>query len=214
VSDGPVLVIERLTRRFGAREVVRDFDLALRPGDRAALCGPNGSGKTTIIRCIAGTLTPTEGRIRIMGYPAGSLEARRHVGVSLSQERSFYFRLSGRENLLFFARVRGYGKRESTTMVQAIEEELELSAILDRRVDQYSTGMVQQLAFARALLGSPALLLLDEPTRSLDAEAISRLWAAIGRRPNLALLIATHRADDVEHCGTRRDLGSPQAVGR
>lgn len=90
--------------------------------------------------------------------------------------------------------------------VAAIEKELELSAILAQRVDRCSTGMVQQLAFARALIGNPALLLLDEPTRSLDAEAYERLWAAIDMRPDLTLVIATHREDDIRRCHQQLDL--------
>jgi ABC-type multidrug transport system ATPase subunit len=194
------LAIENLCRRFGRHEVLKDFDLAVAQGERVALLGPNGSGKTTVIRCVAGTLTPTSGSVTISGHPAGSFEAHRVTGTSLSQERSFYFRLSGRRNLLFFARIRGYGNRECVRRVRALEEELELSHILAERADRCSTGMLQQLAFARALLPDPQLLLLDEPTRSLDTAAVARLWAALDRRPQTAVLMATHLQADVEHC--------------
>ena len=106
MSSDAVVSTRGLTRRFGDREVIRDFDLEIGAGERVALLGANGSGKTTIIRCIAGTLTPSAGDVRVLGHTAGTLAARSRIGVSLSQERSFYFRLSGRENLLFFARVR------------------------------------------------------------------------------------------------------------
>jgi ABC-type multidrug transport system ATPase subunit len=205
-----VLTIEKLCRRFGAREVVRSLDLAIAPGERVALCGPNGSGKTTVLRCIAGTLIPTSGRIRVRAHEAGALEARRLIGVSLSQERSFYLRLSGRENLFFFARVRGYGAREAARRIASLGEELELERILAQRVDRCSTGMIQQLAFARALIGDPALLLLDEPTRSLDRDALGRLWSALDRRTETALLIATHNEEDVERCHQRIALSLPE----
>jgi ABC-type multidrug transport system ATPase subunit len=194
------LEIENLCRRFGRHEVVKDFDLEVARGERVALLGPNGSGKTTVIRCVAGTLTPTSGSVKIAGYEGGTFEAHRLTGTSLSQERSFYFRLSGRRNLLFFARIRGYSNRECVRRVRALEEELELSHILAERVDRCSTGMIQQLAFARALLPDPPLLLLDEPTRSLDTAAVARLWAALDRRPEASVLIATHLQSDVEHC--------------
>ena len=213
-GSAPVLTIEGLWRRFGTRDVVRSLDLAVGPGERVALCGPNGSGKTTVIRCISGTLTPTSGRIWIGGHEAGTLEARRLIGVSLSQERSFYLRLSGRENLAFFARVRGYAARQAARLVAGLEEELELGDILAERVDRCSTGMVQQLAFARALLGDPGLLLLDEPTRSLDRDAFARLWAAVDRRPRTALLIATHNEEDVDRCHQRVTLSLPERGGR
>jgi ABC-type multidrug transport system ATPase subunit len=209
-ADEHVLRIEGLCRRFGAREILRSLDLAVAPGERVAVCGPNGSGKTTILRCIAGTLTPTSGQIRVGAYEAGTFEARRLVGVSLSQERSFYLRLSGRENLLFFTRVRGCGAGEAARKVASICKELELESILGQRVDRCSTGMIQQLAFARALIGDPALLLLDEPTRSLDRDAFGRFWASLDRRPGTALLIATHNEEDVERCHQRIELALPE----
>jgi ABC-type multidrug transport system ATPase subunit len=204
-----VLRIEELGRRFGDHEVVRSLDLVLERGERVALRGSNGSGKTTVLRCIAGTVTPTGGSISIGGHPAGSLEARRLVGASFSQERSFYLRLSGRENLLFFARLRLPNKREAVRLVQALEEELELEEITRERVNRCSTGMIQQLAVARALLGDPRLLLLDEPTRSLDHDAVERLWSALDRRrERLALVIATHRPEDAARCERRIELPS------
>jgi len=207
----PILDVIGLSRRFGDREVLRPFDLTILAGDRVALCGPNGSGKTTLLRCVGGTLTPSAGRVQIGGYQTGTLDARRMIGISLSQERSFYLRLSGRENLLFFARVRGHGAARAKYWVESLREELELDDILAQRVDRCSTGMIQQLAFARALIGDPALLVLDEPTRSLDDGAADRLWGAVERRPQAALLIATHNHDDIEHCDRRIDLAPPES---
>lgn len=198
--------MDGLTRRFGDRDVIHSLNLELREGERVAVCGPNGSGKTTVLRCIAGSVSPTRGRISIFGHPAGSREARRIVGVSLSQDRSFYLRLSGRENLLFAAGVRGVPRPQAKGRVAALEEELELTEILAQRVDRCSTGMIQQLAFARALVGMPSVLLLDEPTRSLDEQAYSRLWRAIDARPHVTVLVATHRQDDVVHCHRRLEL--------
>jgi ABC-2 type transport system ATP-binding protein len=204
-----VLAIENLSRRFGQHEVLRSWNLSVARGERVALRGPNGSGKTTIIRCAAGTLLPTSGSVKISGHRAGSFEAHRLTGTSLSQERSFYFRLSGRRNLLFFARVHGYSNRECARRVRALEEELELSHILAERVDRCSAGMLQQLALARALLPDPPLILLDEPTRSLDTAAGARLWAALDRRPQSAVLLATHLEADIEHCDRHVALSSP-----
>lgn len=202
----PLLSIEHLSRRFGAHDVIHSLTLALREGERLALRGPNGSGKTTVLRCVSGTLTPSGGTIRIAGHPAGSSEARERIGVSLSQERSFYLRLSGRTNLLIFAGLRNLDRREAHRRVKAIEEELGLQQVFDERVDRCSTGMVQQLAIARALLAEPMLFVLDEPTRSLDQAAAERFWSALDRRPRPGLLLGTHRQDDVDRCGRCIDL--------
>ncbi len=193
-----MLAVDGLARRFGSRDVVRSLDLNLDPGERVAFWGPNGSGKSTVLRCVAGTLLPTEGEVRVCGHEAGSLEARALVGASLSQERSFDMRLTGHANLLFFARLRFGREDRAATEVAAIEEELEIEAMAAERVNRASSGMIQQIALARALLGNPALVLLDEPTRSLDADARKRLWDAIERRPQTGVLIATHLEEDVK----------------
>jgi ABC-type multidrug transport system ATPase subunit len=202
----PILEARGLYRRFGERTVVEGFDLTLRAAERVALHGPNGSGKTTILRCIAGTLAPTSGAIAVCGQPVGSMPARRVTGLLLSQERSFFMRLSGRANLLFFARLHGLGKRGAAREVERLSEELELEAILAERADRCSSGMLHQLAIARALLGEPSLLLLDEPTRSLDDAAIERFWRAIEQRTTVAALIATHLQADLARCDRIVDL--------
>ena len=195
-----------MSRRFGAHEVLRAVDFTLKPGGRIGLHGPNGSGKTTLLRCVAGTLEPSDGRILVGAHEAGSVEARRLLGASLSQERSFYQRLSGHANLLFFARLRYAGKKSAAAAVESIIDELEIREITVERVDRCSAGMVQQLAFARALIGEPALLLLDEPTRSLDEDAVGRLWGALDRRRGTALVVATHNDSDLSRCDERLNL--------
>ena len=203
MAGAQLLAVEDLERRFGNHEVVRSLALVAEPGDRCAFEGPNGSGKTTALRCVAGTLAPTRGHVSVGGHDAGSMEARRLIGVSLAQERSFYLRLTGRANLLFFARLRFARERDAHRGVEAIVDELDIQDIAAERVDRCSSGMVQQLALARALLGEPALVLLDEPTRSLDTGARERLWDAFDRRPRLAVVIASHLNEDLERCGTR-----------
>jgi ABC-2 type transport system ATP-binding protein len=207
-STDDVLRAEKLSREFQGRKVLDGLDLGLEGGARVAVTGPNGSGKTTLLRCIAGTLTPTSGRVLVRGHAAGTLEARALTGVSLAQERSFYLRLSGRTNLRFFARLRQQSRRRAEREVDALEEELGLREIASERCDRCSTGMMQQLAFARALLGGPELLLLDEPTRSLDDAAAERLWGALERRPAVAVLLATHDAGDIARCDSRLELGA------
>jgi ABC-type multidrug transport system ATPase subunit len=205
------LEVRGLSRRFGRLEVLSDLDLELGPGERLAVQGPNGSGKTTFLRCVTGTLAPSEGTVRVCDHEAGSMEARRRLGVSLSQERSFYLRLSGRDNLLFFSRLRHSRESDAQAAVDAAIDELELREIVPVRMNRCSTGMVQQVALARALLGAPRLLVLDEPTRSLDRGAVERLWRALDNRPRVTVVIATHRREDLDRCGTSLDLSLPMS---
>lgn len=202
----PLLTVRSLAKSFGHKTVLDGVSVELGAGERLALAGPNGSGKSTILRCIAGTVTPSSGSVAVGGFVAGTIEARRLVGGALAQERAFYLRLSGLKNLIFYASLRGGDDERPEREVAAIVEELEIGTFIRERVDRYSSGMAQQLAVARALLGRPALLLLDEPTRSLDEGAVARLWAALERRPEAALVIASHRPDDLARCPARMDL--------
>src|SRR5262249_48235047 len=113
---------------------------------------------------------------------------------------------SGRDNLVLVGTLRTGSRRVAVKETAALVEELELT-FAGALVGTYSAGMRQQLGFARSLLGSPRLLLLDEPTRSLDDEARERLWGAIDRRPDTGLVIATHRDDDTARCRGHLDLG-------
>jgi len=207
--DEAAVKVVAFTRRFGDRTVLRELALSVQAGERLAVLGPNGAGKTTLLRCVAGSLLPSSGSVLVAGSPPSRTETRAQIGAVLPGERSFALRLSGRENLRFFARLRLRGAGRAERAVAELSDELELAGILERRVSACSTGMLQQLAFARALLGAPTVLVLDEPTRSLDDAAAGRLWAALDRRPELAVLIATHRAEDVARCSARLQLGEP-----
>jgi len=207
-STAPLITIDKLTRRFGPMTVLNALSLAVARGERVSLVGPNGSGKSTLLRCVLGTVTPTAGTVTVDGHRAGTFAARSSIGVSLAQERSFYLRLSGRENLILFARLRGLSRRAASVRVAEVTAELELSEVAARRADRCSTGQLQQLAFARALLGEPPVLLLDEPTRSLDHDARRRLWAALDRRRASAVLFASHLDEDVAACDRVFRLGT------
>ncbi|HWL65380.1 MAG TPA: ABC transporter ATP-binding protein [Actinomycetota bacterium] len=207
-SSADVLQISDLSKRFGDKQVLSSLDLAVSPGERVAIVGPNGSGKTTLLRCIAGTLLPDHGSLTVAGFPPGSLEAQRRTGVSLSQERSFYLRLTGLQNLRFFARIKGISADAAPREVGSLIEELELKEIVVPRMARCSTGMLQQVSLARSLLGSPQLILLDEPTRSLDQDARERLWKALERRTGSGIMVATHLPSDIERCTRVIDLAA------
>lgn len=205
MPESPILTIRELSRDFGDKRAFGPLSFEAQRGARIGLVGANGSGKSSVLRCVAGVLSPTTGTVSVGGHPADSIQARALTGISLAQERSFYRRLTGHQNLLLFAGMR-VAPAAAQAAVAAIVEELELTTIAASRLDRCSTGMTQQLALARALVCEPQVLLLDEPTRSLDAEAVDRMWGAIERRPTMALLIATHRPEDWPHCERTIDL--------
>jgi ABC-type multidrug transport system ATPase subunit len=159
------------------------------------------------VRIAAALILPEAGTIRVAGFDAGSLEARASIGATVSHEKAFYQRLSGVQNLLFYASIRCRTDREARARVSSLVEELEIDGFVRERADRYSSGMMQQLGVARALIAEPVLLLLDEPTRSLDDNAVGRVWAALDRRPDVAVVVASHRRSDLDRCSQRLELG-------
>lgn len=136
------------------------------------ILGTNGAGKTTLLRIIMNLLLPTSGKVTVMGREVGrnDFAYRDRLGMSSGEERSFYWRLSGRKNLEFFASLQGMGTRESARRILELADLLGLREYLDVPFSDYSAGMRQRMSLARALLHDPDILLLDEPTRSLSPE--------------------------------------------
>jgi Cu-processing system ATP-binding protein len=156
--------IERVSKRYGKIEAVRDVSIVLSPGQTVALVGHNGAGKTTLLKLMLGLIRPTSGTVGVLGEdPAGEFEARSKVGF-LPENVSFNPALTGREILSFYIRL----KRAPATTALELLERVGLSRASARRVGTYSKGMRQRLGLAQALIGEPNLLLLDEPTTGLD----------------------------------------------
>ncbi|MFC7547207.1 ATP-binding cassette domain-containing protein [Plantactinospora sp. GCM10030261] len=191
-------------RSFAGRSVFSGLDLDVATGSRLLLAGGNGSGKTTLLRCLAGTLTLTAGRAEICGLPAGSLGARQRVGLCLAPEQGLYDRLSARANLELVASLR-LSRTAATSAVTEVEREFEIDAYATLPAQHCSAGMRARVSIARALLGGPAVLLLDEPGRSLDERGRTLLWAALDRR-RLTCVIASHQPDDRSRCDEALDL--------
>jgi ABC-type multidrug transport system ATPase subunit len=196
---GNALRIRQATRRFGRHEVFSGLDLDLPAGSRLLLIGANGSGKTTLLRCLAGTLALTAGQASVDGHPVGSLAARRATGVCLAPEQGLYGRLSGHDNLMLAARLR-MPRRAAAEAVARVEDEFELTRFVGLPVQACSAGMRARLSLARAFVGEPSTLLLDEPDRSLDDGSRALLWAALDRRPRTTCVVASHRPADRGRC--------------
>jgi len=189
-------------RRYTA---LADFTLELPEGGSLAVLGPNGSGKTTLLRLIAGLLYPTHGTIRVRGHSIGGGKRPFCVGIVLNEERSFYWRLTGRQNLEFFGCLDNHFGKDVQERCDQVLELVGLARAADVRVSDYSSGMRQRLAIARGVLADPQVLILDEPTKSLDpagtVEIRSRLREWLAAR-GATLVLATHNMAEAQDMAT------------
>jgi ABC-2 type transport system ATP-binding protein len=198
----PIQCME-LSKEFGGKMAVRNVDLRVERGSITALVGPNGAGKTSLLKILAGLILPTSGKALICGReievdPRG---AKKRLGFIPSEERSFYWRLTGRQNLRFFAALHGLGGPNTEDRIESLLKSVALEKAGDQSFRYYSTGMKQSLGIARGLLHDPAVLLMDEPTRSLSpdiSDNIQRLIRALARTENRTVLIASHNLMEVE----------------
>jgi ABC-2 type transport system ATP-binding protein len=191
------IVAQGVAKSFGSIQALASIDLTVEPGEVVALLGGNGAGKSTLVRILATTLIHDAGRVKVGGWDTtkSPARARAATGVLLGEDRSFYWRLTGRQNLEFFAGLHGMRIGEARARSQDTLEGVGLADRADQRVDQYSTGMRARLGLARALLGHPSVLLLDEPTRSLDplaAITVRKLILDLAAERSLAVLFVTH----------------------
>jgi len=177
---------------------LKEVSFELGAGENLCILGPNGSGKTTLIKLIATLLTPTRGRIRVQGQDtaAASLSIKRHLGFITCNEESFYGRLTGWQNLAFFARLHNLNPQEA---VPPVARRLKLGPYLDRRFFSYSTGIKRRFDIARGLLHQPDILLLDEPTTNLDPIATQEVRDLLGQlqEQGKTMIIVTHRLEEV-----------------
>jgi daunorubicin resistance ABC transporter ATP-binding subunit len=169
-----------LNKRFGDVAALTDLDLVAESGQVTALLGPNGAGKTTFIGSVATLVRPDSGELRVAGIDVRSKPARvrRVIGLA-GQAASVEPAMTGRENLEFVGRLFGLDRRRARSAAHAVLERLDLADAADRLVRTYSGGMRRRLDLGASLVGSPKLLLLDEPTTGLDPRSRGELWSAI-----------------------------------
>ncbi len=188
---------EGLTKHFRSVAALDGIDLEVAAGEVVALVGRNGAGKSTLMRILATTVIPDAGRATVAGHDVVGepLAARRCVGLLLTDERSWYWRLTGRANLEFFGILNGLRRPAVHQRVSSLLAEVGLDDAADRPFGGYSSGMRLRLSVARALIADPAVLLLDEPTRSLDpptTEHVHDLVTRAAQDRGVAVLLATH----------------------
>ena len=186
----PLLELDRVWKRFARDWVLKDVSLAVEAGEAVALLGPNGVGKTTLLRVAAGLTRPQKGAVRLFGKPAQKVEAERGKLLYLANPPAFYRHLTGEENLKSWLLLLG---READDRAVA-EAMARVGLPLSRPVLAYSSGMKKRLALARVFLAGPEILLLDEPETALDEEGRALLEEAIQRvrKGGGAVLLATH----------------------
>lgn len=197
-----MLQIDNLTKKFGAFEAVRDVSFGVSEGEVFALLGPNGSGKTTTLKCISGLTIPNAGRVRICGIEAGAGSTRARELISyLPQRAAFPENLTAREVARFYARLRNVPKEKAdAALAQAHIEGSE-----DKPVGDFSGGMLQRLGLAVAALADAPVLLLDEPTANLDPHGVRRFREFIlgQKEQRKTVLFSTHLLPEAEQLADR-----------
>lgn len=188
---------------------LRGISFQVKQGESVALLGTNGAGKTTLLRILATLLLPSRGTAWVAGFDPASDPAtvRRHLGYHAGSDLGFYQRLTGRENLRFFGHLNHLSDSLLHSRISALAAQFDLSSVLDRQVRTLSSGTVQRLSLVRALLHQPKVLLLDEPTRSLDAIAATEfrrfLKAEVLARQGTSLFFASHALHEIEYLAER-----------
>jgi ABC-2 type transport system ATP-binding protein len=196
---------EMVLHPFRARRfftALNSTNFTIRSGDRIAVLGPNGAGKTTLLKLIGGLLLPSKGKITVNGFDTlnNNTKARKSVGFVMNEERSFFWRLSAKQNLEFFAVLDELPETNISERCLELIRFVGLEEHADKPVAGYSSGMKQRLALARGLMSEPEILILDEPTRTLDPIACEDLVELINNRlhrdSRKTIFIATHRLEE------------------
>jgi len=227
ITPEPVIFCNDLTRRFGDLVAVDHLTLQVYPGEVFGLLGHNGAGKTTTIRLLNGILAPSSGTASVLGLDPATEGAalRRSTGV-LTETPSLDERLTGRVNLQIYAELFDVPSGQVVGRIDELLEEFELAGRADERVGDYSKGMKQRLALARALLHRPQILFLDEPTASLDPVAARRVHRTIRRlsdEEKRTVLLCTHNLTEAQRLcdrvavlqhGRLLALGTPAELAR
>ena len=222
-TDSPAIEVEGLTKHYRQVTAVDGIAFALRRGSITGILGGNGAGKTTTIGMILGLILPTAGSIRILGH---DMRRERHKVLHRINFESPYValphRLTVRQNLRVFAML--YGVDDPERRIEELSAELDLSEFLDREAGKISAGQKTRVALAKALINRPDVLLLDEPTASLDPDSgdwIRTRLAAYSRGRGATILLASHNMPEVERLcsdvimmktGKIVDRGSPDAL--
>lgn len=180
----------------GVVEAVKDLSFSVQKGEILGILGPNGAGKSTTIKMMITMLLPTKGKISILGYDSyyDRKLIRNKINVVFGGERGMYWKLSGYENLLYFAQLYKIPRKEADQKIHKLLDEFGLTKYKDMTVNKYSTGMKQKLHFVRALLNDPEIIFLDEPTNGMDPQTANHVRDIIleFKKKGKTIILATH----------------------
>ena len=203
MAQDAAIIAEHLGKTFGPVQAVDDVSLRVPRSRIYGFLGPNGSGKSTTIRMLCGLLTPTTGRMSVLGHdiPREAEALRRKVGY-MTQKFSLYEDLSVKENLDFIADVYNLERRQRAARIGEVSERYGLGRLTRQRAGTLSGGEKQRLALACATLHGPELLFLDEPTSAVDPENRRAFWESLFDliEENTTILVSTHYMDEAERC--------------
>lgn len=201
---------------------VNSVNIQVKQGETFGLIGPNGAGKTTLIKLLCCLILPTDGTAKVVGYEILKDEEKLKAAIGMvgGDERNFYWRLTGRQNLIFFAALYNLSTQETNKRIEYISSLLKINDYLDKRFDSYATGLKQRLAIARSLLHNPQVLFMDEPTKSLDFQTSKDLRVFIRDRlvheQKKTVIFSTHNLYEAVYLADRlaiMDKGQIKAFG-
>lgn len=197
-----MIKVQSLTKIFKKISAVDNISFEVNNGEIVGLLGENGAGKTTTLRMLATMLKPTSGTALINEYDVDkdSESVRGEIGILFGGEVGLYDRLTGRENIKYFAELNGMSKEESEKSIEYLSKNLQMDEYLDRRVGKFSRGMKQKISIARSIVHNPSVVLFDEPTSGLDVTA-SRIVQDFIKKckfDNKAVILSSHSMAEVE----------------
>ena len=191
-----MLKVENLTKTFKKINAVENVSFEVNAGEIIGLLGENGAGKTTTLRMVATMLKPTSGNAYIDNYNIidNPSKIREHIGILFGGDVALYDRLSGRENMTYFAKLNGMSDQEAKQAVDQIAQDLEMVEYIDRPVGKYSRGMKQKVSLARSIIHHPDVMLFDEPTSALDPEMVKEVLDVMKElgEDGMTMVIVTH----------------------
>lgn len=196
---GRLIEIEKLSKSFGEQKVLDKIDFKLESGEIVGLIGPSGSGKSTLIKTMLGMEKADEGEALVLDYKMPKREILSNIGY-MAQSDALYEMLTGYENLDFFGKMKCVPSDKLKKEIEYIAEIVDLTNDLKKLVSKYSGGMKRRLSLAIALIGSPELLILDEPTVGIDPSLRKNIWKELFKQRDngVGILVTTHVMDEAE----------------